>query len=298
MKILVNGRTLALEEREGSSLGEILAGVDDLIEKSGSVIVSLKVDGEEIDAARYASISSKPISSIDEIEITAESSSVVRIRAIETLLDLAASIKASASDESPETERDWRSLRTWTVDLCEAFAGLFASDELSFVTLLSDLLVKAGDDPDRASRIEISAQAERIYSIFSERLAELKNPSGEMRAAASLFDQKSGDLAELPVLMQTGRESEAMKSVLYFIEIFNKVIRILPELRRSGIDTASIKIDDKYLPEFYDSFNEVLRELVDGLEHHDAVLIGDLAEYEVLPRMKSFFSVMREVLPA
>lgn len=298
MNILVNGRTLAVEEREGSNVGEILAGVDDLIEKSGSVIVSLKVDGEEIDAARYASISSKPISSIDQIEITAESSSVVRIRAIETLLDLAVSIKASASDENPEIGRDWRSLRTWTVDLCEAFAGLFAADELSFVTLLSDLLEKAGDDPDRASRIEISAQAERIYSIFSERLAELKNPSGEMRAAATLFDQKSGDLAELPVLMQTGRESEAMKSVLYFIEIFNKVIRILPELRRSGVDTASIKIDDKYLPEFYDSFNEVLRELVDGLEHHDAVLIGDLAEYEVLPRMKSFFSVMREVLPA
>jgi hypothetical protein len=298
MRITVNGRALALEEREGSSLGEILAGADDLIEKSGSVIVALKVDGEAIDAARYAEISSMPVSSIDEIEIAAESSSSVRIRALETLLDLAVSVEAAASDDEGGFERDWPSLRAGAADLCEAFAGLFAADELSFVKLFSDLLEKAGEDPDRASRIEISAHAERLRSIFSERLAELKNPSGEMRAAAALFDEKSSGLADLPVLLQTGRESEAMKSVLYFIEIFNKVIRVLPELRRSGIDTSAIKIEGKPLPEFYDSFNEVLRELIDGLEHHDAVLIGDLAEYEVLPRMKSFFSVMREVLPA
>jgi hypothetical protein len=89
-----------------------------------------------------------------------------------------------------------------------------------------------------------------------------------------------------------------MKSVHYFIEIFNKVIRILPELRRAGIDTSSIRIEGRALPEFYDSFNEVLRGLIEGLEHRDAVLIGDLAEYEVLPRMRSFFTSMSEALPA
>jgi hypothetical protein len=118
-----------------------------------------------------------------------------------------------------------------------------------------------------------------------------------MRAAALLFDERSADLAELPVLLQTGKEELAMKAVLYFIEIFNKVIRIIPELRRSGVDTASISVGDSGLPEFYGAFNEVLRELTEAFEHKDAVLIGDLAEYEVLPRMRSFFSAMREALP-
>jgi hypothetical protein len=52
------------------------------------------------------------------------------------------------------------------------------------------------------------------------------------------------------------------------------------------------------MPEFYGSFNDVLRQLTDAFEHKDAVLIGDLAEYEILPRMKSFFAAMREALPA
>jgi hypothetical protein len=145
--------------------------------------------------------------------------------------------------------------------------------------------------------VELSAQSDRLSSVFGERLAELRRPVAEMRAAAALFEARAAELADLPVLLQTGREDRAMKSVLYFIEIFNKVIRVIPELRRSGIDTASISVDGSSMPDFYGAFNGVLRELTDAFEHKDAVLIGDLAEYEVLPRMRSFFAAMRESLP-
>ena len=88
-----------------------------------------------------------------------------------------------------------------------------------------------------------------------------------------------------------------MKTVLFFIEIFNKVIRIIPELRRGGVDTSHIMIGDAAMPRFYGDFNVVLRQLTESFEHKDAVLIGDLAEYEILPRMQSFFGAMREALP-
>jgi hypothetical protein len=298
MRITVNGKPLALEAREGGSLGEALSGADELIEKSGSVIVSLKVDGRVVDAGNFAEVSGLPSSSVASVEIGAEDSAAVRIRALETLLELLELAGCSAAEGQDDRPRDWPGIRAGATDMSEAFAGLFSADELSFVKLFSELLDRSGDEPDRASRIEISAQADRLRSFFSERLAELRDPAGEMRAAAALFAEKSSELAELPVLLQTGKEPQAMKSVLYFIEIFNKVIRVLPELRRTGIDTSSIRIEGLPLPEFYDSFNEVLRGLIDGLEHRDAVLIGDLAEYEVLPRMKSFFSSMAEALPA
>ena len=41
----------------------------------------------------------------------------------------------------------------------------------------------------------------------------------------------------------------------------------------------------------------MLKELTGAFENKDAVLIGDLAEYEILPRMRSFFSAMEEALP-
>ncbi len=179
----------------------------------------------------------------------------------------------------------------------DAFAGLFAADELSFVQLFSDLLARAGNEPDQASRIELSAQADRISSVFGERLAELRRPAAEMLAAAALFDARAADLADLPVLFQTGKEDQAMKVVLYFVEIFNKVIRIIPEFGGPGSTPSVHHRGGSAMPDFYGEFNGVLRQLTDAFEHKDAVLIGDLAEYEVLPSMRSFFEAMREALP-
>jgi hypothetical protein len=306
MRITVNGAPLALEAKDSDSLGALLSEADELLDKAGSVIVSLSVDGEEVDAEGYARCAERSASSVDRVEIRAEDAAAIRLRALETLLELLAIAKRAAEDTAAEATRDsaaavkatpdgsadWPGLRTGAQDMRDAFAGLFAADELSFVQFFAEFLERVGDEPDRASRIEISAQSDRLASIFGERLAELRSPAAEMRKAAALFDERSSDLAEIPVLLQTGKEDLAMKTVLFFIEIFNKVIRIIPELRRFGVDTSAINIEGVPMPEFYGSFNEVLRQLTEAFEHKDAVLIGDLAEYELLPRMTSFFAAM------
>jgi hypothetical protein len=298
MTIYVNGAPLAMDQRAGGNLGEALSAADGLIEKAGSVIVSLRVDGAEVDADSYAAFASRPMESIESVEIQAEDSSAIRIRAIRTFLELLALAKRFTEDEPADGDAvDWPSLRAGALDMRDAFAGLFSADELSFVQLFAGLLERAGDAPDKASRVELSAQADRLSSVFGERLAELVSPALEMRTAASLFEAKASELADLPVLLQTGKEDQAMKVVLYFIEIFNKVIRVIPELRKSGIDTSSISIGGSAMAEFYGSFNEVLRDLTGAFERKDSVLIGDLAEYEVLPRMRDFFSAMRDALP-
>jgi hypothetical protein len=302
MRITVNGAPIALEAKESGSLGELLAEADEFLDKAGSVIVSLSVDGEEVDAEGYARCAERTASSVESVDIRAEDASAIRTRALETLLELLAIAKRASEDESAApaasaSATDWPALRAGAQDMRDAFAGLFAADELSFVQLFAEILERAGDSPDKAGRIEISAQSDRLASVFGERLSELRAPVGEMRKAAALFDDSAPELAEIPILLQTGKEDRAMKTVLFFIEIFNKVIRIIPELRRSGVDTAAIAVEGASLPEFYGSLNGVLRQLTEAFEHKDAVLIGDLAEYEILPRMKGFFAAMRETLP-
>jgi hypothetical protein len=298
MTITINGAPVAIEPEGSGSLGELLSRADELLDRAGSVIVSLSIDGEEVDAEGYARCAEREAASVGRVDIRAENAAAIKVRALETLLELLAIAKSSA--EVPEEEAgaaDWAGVRKGAADLSDAFAGLFAADELSFARLFYEVLERAGDEPDRASRIEISAQVDRLASVFEERLAELRSPAAEMRKTAALFDERSADLSDIPVLMQTGKEERAMKTVLFFVEIFNKVIRIIPELRRSGVDTDSIGVGGAPMPEFYGSFNGVLRQLTEAFEHKDAVLIGDLAEYEILPRMKSFFAAMREALP-
>ncbi len=304
MNIAVNGKAFDLGTAKGDTLGEALAAADDMIEKSGGVIIGITVDGVAVDAESYSSTAGRPLAAIGSIEISAEPASTIRVRALETLLELISLVRdASESGE----ESDWQTLRAGAIDLRDAFAGLFAADELSFVQGFSALLERAVDPgqgstgpvpPSLAFKAEIKVQAERLLPVFRERLAELLEPEREMHSASALFTAQEAELAELPVFLQTGKEDRAMSVVLYFIEVFNKVIRLIPELKRKGLDTDSLQIQGQALADFYASFNGILRELTGAFENKDAVLIGDLAEYEVLPRMKSFFSAMEEALPS
>src|SRR5208337_5065621 len=86
MRITVNGAPLALDVKGSGSLGELLAGADDLLDRAGSVIVSLRVDGEDVDADGYARFAEMPSASVSSVEIRAEYTAAIRARTIETLL--------------------------------------------------------------------------------------------------------------------------------------------------------------------------------------------------------------------
>lgn len=312
MEFRVNDEALDLGlEAGGATVGDMLARADELLERAGAIIVGIRVDGREIDADSFASVRDLPAAGCARIDIAAEGASGVRAKAISTLLDLLeATVDALAAAEGT----DWKALAHGTGELAEAFGGLFPADELGYVRGFAELTARAAAEaaadaaaragggsavaqPAIATRAELSARSGQLKAIFGERLDELRDPRAEMRKAASLYASHAEELRELPVYLQTGREDRAMKAVLLFIEIFNKVIRIMPLLAAEGLSVDGIRIEGQELPLFYSSFNEVLRKLSGALEDKDSVLIGDLAEYEVAPRMSEFFGAIEEALP-
>ncbi len=294
MDIMVNGEDIALEIGSAESVGEVLARVDELLEKAGSIIVGLSLDGKPLDADSFQTERDRPAAEVGRVEIVAESAAAVRAKALSTLLDLLALAREAAMENRNE---NWTSLQGSAQELEEAFSGLFSADELSFVRDLATLLDKAAAAaPDERLRADIALRCEGLEIFARERLSEIENPAAEMRKAALLYRSQAGELAELPVLLQTGKDERAMKAILLFIETFNKVIRLLPELKRRGFDTETLKIEGLALSEFYAAFNVVLRELAQSFEDRDAVRIGDLVEYEVAPRMASFFASIEEAL--
>ncbi len=308
MDILVNGEPLALELAPGASVGEALARADELLEGSGSIIVGLELDGRALDAEGFPAVRDLPASSVARVDIAVESAAGVRSKALSTLLEILALAREAAAAED-SAGADWKSIAEGAGELAEAFAGLFSADELSFVQDIAALLAKAAEaaggasapdgvaaGPDAALRADIRLRAEGVQGLARERLSEIEDPAGEMRKAAMLYRSQAADLAELPVLLQTGKDERAMRIVLLFIETFNKVIRLIPELRRQGFDTDALRVEGSSLPDFYASFNEVLRSLSRAFEDKDAVQIGDLAEYEVAPRMAGFFAAIEEAL--
>jgi len=282
MVFTMNGKTAPVAS-EGRTIGDILAELDERAESMGEIIVEVSIDGTSLDPDQLAEASDRSASGEGVVALIAEPAADLKARGLESLIELvraAAAALASGDAEAAGSARDaWESYR-------RSFGGLFSAEEASFIDAFGERLAAGSIGSD------IGPLAENLAAFFGERLAELRDPAEAMMAAARLFDAIKDDLSEVPVRLQTGKDAEAMRTVVLAVELINKTVRIMPEFVRTS-SAAPLEAGGVAMPEFYGALNGVLRELAQAFENKDGVLIGDLAEYEIRPRLEQFYAAVR-----
>ena len=56
----------------------------------------------------------------------------------------------------------------------------------------------------------------------------------------------------------------------------------------------TIKDVGKYFADFFEDFSPILHDFEDAMKNNDTVLIGDLSEYEICPRLKSISEALKQ----
>lgn len=280
MIFTMNGTTV---NAEGKTIGDVLARLDERAETLGTIIVEVSVDGTSLSPEELALLSDKDAKGEGTIALIAEPAADIKARGLESLIELVRAIASAMGSGDVDTvssaQHAWKTYR-------DAFGGLFSAEEASFLDAFGGSL-----EPD-AQGVDLYSQAENLALFFGERLSELQDPTAAMMSAAAMFDAIKEDLSEVPVRLQTGKDAEAMRTMVLAVELINKTVRIMPEYMRTASHEA-FTIDGMAIPEFYGSLNDVLRELAGAFENKDGVLIGDLAEYEIRPRLDSFYTAIR-----
>lgn len=272
----------------GTSIGAVLSELDERAESMGNIIVEVRVNGTAIGPEELAAISDADATGEGTVDLIEEPAAELKSRALETLLQL---VRASpAALESGDQDTAGAAIEAWD-SYRGAFGGLFSAEELSFVEAFAARLATGAPGAD------LGELAQRLESFFGERLVELRDPGNAMLAAARVFDAIKADLSEVPVRLQTGKDAQAMRTMVLAVELIHKTVRIIPEFMRME-SAPSVEIDGATMPEFYGAFNNVLLELASAFENKDGVLIGDLAEYEIRPRLESFFAAVRQAMVA
>lgn len=275
----VNGEEVGVAT-EGRTVGDALAEIDERAEAMGAIIVELRLDGVSLDPNAIAEASERAADGQGLVELAMRPAADLRESGLRTLLELVSAAAAAAGAGDAEALGSAR--EAWA-SFQGAYAGLLSAEESSFVDAFGESLAERPG--------EVPQTAERLSAFFGERLAELSDPVAAMRSAASLFDAIKGDLSEVPVRLQTGKDADAMKTMVIAVELINKTVRVLPEFSRvlAADGRGDMIVDGASLPEFYTSLNGVLKELAGAFEAKDGVLIGDLAEYEIRPRLDAFY---------
>lgn len=286
MKIVLNGTEVT---GAWKTVGEALAAAEEAADRSGEIVIAVKREGRELTADQVAGLQDAAFSGDGAIEVTSVPAKELKLTAYRTMLEFLELLRGSEGSPADED------VRSTLASYRNVFGGIVEADELSY---LSELESGYAPDAGPEGRPRAAAAAEALARIFGERVTELDDPVRAMRAVASAFETHKPRLAEVPVQLQTGRDGEAVRSVLAFIELFNRTNRILPTLAGTGLDPESIKPDGSGLKSFYDAINGVLTEMMGAFERKDTVLLGDLVEYEIIPRMTTFYRAVNEALGA
>ncbi len=92
------------------------------------------------------------------------------------------------------------------------------------------------------------------------------------------------EIGEVAVLLQTGKDRQAMETIIRFSELFQCLVRIFSSLKLTAKNHS--RIGGKSFDTFFTELNLMLEELLEAFNHQDSVLIGDLLEYEIAPRLE------------
>jgi len=271
MKIKINGVDADIQPENEKTIGEILGALDGWLAGSGHRLSGLNIDGKTVSAQEMEQSFSRGIETINTVDICTTSlpqlvadSLNATMRDIEEFQVLAFDEKAVFADKwktSPQgclLAEQYPELFNWTI---KAFSGEGCSPQV-------------------------------LTALFEERLRELTDPVGEMSRTAQLVDDICARLAEFPLDIQTGKDSRAAETVNIFSGVAEKVFRIYHTLKIEGFPVKEIIVDSTPISEYITEFSNALKELLDAYERRDTVLIGDLAEYEMAPRLRGLHAAV------
>jgi hypothetical protein len=102
---------------------------------------------------------------------------------------------------------------------------------------------------------------------------------------STTFREFAPKLEDIPVLLQTGKDNQVHALVKKFADTFDSFCRTVTLSSLFPEEFCSMTIAGQDISSFLAEFSPILADFETALTDHDTVLIGDLAEYEIMPRL-------------
>jgi hypothetical protein len=277
MNIWINGQKADIRLEKEQTVGEILAGLEQWLANTGHRLSGIEIDGELIHSGDIEVSFNRNIDSVKDLNIKTSSLPELIAEGLVHLLGDIEEYENAAFAEKQSFAGEWDE-RPESRLLAEELPDLYALARKTF----------SGEG--------ISLQG--LRSLTGERLRELQDPAGEIARMEPLITQVCVRLEELPLDIQTGKDARAAETVNIFSGAAEKVFRLFNVLKTEGFPVGEITVEEISVSGYISEFGAALRELLTAYEQHDTVLVGDLAEYEMAPRLRGLYTAIQSATGA
>jgi hypothetical protein len=278
MNIRINGIDADIQLETERTVGDILAGLEQWLANAapraggGHRLSGMVIDGETVHTGSLEAFFGRSIDTITTIDILTSSLPDLIAASLLNVCDDIGEYAALGFEEQKRYAEQWR--------------------ESPQARLLAEQLPDLFDTAAKAFSGEgLSPSA--LRPIVEERLRELRDPAGELARVEPLITETCARLEDLPLDIQTGKDARAAETIQIFSAAAEKLFRVFSVLKAEGFPVGEIETNGMPAAENTGEFGAALKELLAAYEQRDAVLVGDLAEYELAPRLRVLYAAMR-----
>lgn len=297
MDIFINGESLNFTLEDEKQLGEVYDNVHNWLSDQGFLVMKAEEENRDLTAEEANRWREKPLSEVISVEFEVKSITDMSFEILQPLhqylLLLVKGIEQRNFEVLSDLADDFKTIETRLNQLFSSAPGKGKnSDILLFRSCIQESGIFEGEIKNKDA-FDASLNLTRGFlSLVEERIREITAPREEFLNTIEELAKSIEPINEIPVLLQTGKDREAMRTVIQFTELSQKLIRLFPILKVSeGFDMQQKLSSGESLEEFYEDLKSILLEVNEAFIAKDSVLIGDLLEYEVSPRLENLVTI-------
>ena len=102
------------------------------------------------------------------------------------------------------------------------------------------------------------------------------------------------ELKDISIMLQSGKEGKSVMLIKALAEQIAEFCRLINLSRLFPSLYNKIIVDGKDLTSFFADFTPILKDFENALQENDTVTVGDLAEYEISPRLEQLYKSLKE----
>ena len=274
MEIFINDTAADITLETEKTLGDVISGIEQWICPSGNRIQKICVNNKEVPVDALGDVFFTGIEEIKKLDVYISSWRKLAAMALGELSETCVSYENAVYNDREQIKDDWE----------KSPASRFLKSDISDVYTLASRCFSG----EGLSAMDLNA-------LLDERIREVLSPENEISASEGQVKIIAGRMEELPLDMQTGKDQRAAETVQLFTGIGEKLFRIFFIQKTEGLSLDSFAIDNLPARTFIEDFNNSLKELSSAYENQDTVLAGDIAEYELSPRLLKFYNSLKTI---
>jgi len=175
-------------------------------------------------------------------------------------------------------------------DVLKSFEATCEENKAAVIGIIVDGKQITADIFDEEAAKPLGNDTKFEFSIVTEN--DIKASFAKL---SELFSELANQMEGVPVALQSGKNLEVSESIKKLADSIDQFCHIATLASLFPETFSSESLNGINFKDFFAEFSPILKDFEDALQNNDTVMLGDLSEYEICPRLKDISKALQNM---